>query len=85
MELHDIIRVGGIDLREAMARKIRIVQGEEQPPPPPDLPSSRDETMDSLTSSQLDLGPPLRASTPAVSEEGDKILIEETLCGQNPG
>ena len=27
MELHDIIRIGGRDLREAMARRIRIVQG----------------------------------------------------------
>ena len=79
MELHDIIRIGGRDLREAIARKIRIVQGEEQPPPPPDSPGGRDETMDSLTSSQLDPGPPLRASTPAVSEDGDEILMEETL------
>ena len=67
MELHDIIRVGGRDLREVMASKIRIVQGEEQPPPPPNSPGGRDKTMDSLMSSQLDLGPPLRASTLAVS------------------
>ena len=60
MELHDIIRIGGRDLREAMARRIRIVQGEEQPPPPLDSPSNRDKMMDSLTSSQSDPGPPLR-------------------------
>ena len=82
MELHDIIRTGGRDLREAMVRRIRIVQGEEQPPPPLDSPGDRDKMMDSLMSSQLDLGPPLRASTPAVSEDGDG---GDSPCGQNPG
>ena len=35
--------------------------------------------MDSLPSSESDLGPPMRSSTPAVSEDGDKLLMEETL------
>ena len=80
MELHEINRIGSRDLREAMVRRIRIVQGEEQPPPPPPAsPTHRDETMDSLPSSESDLGPPMRSSTPAVSEDGDKLLMEETL------
>ena len=44
MELHEIIRIGGRDLREAMVRRFRIVQGEEQPPPP----STHDEVRNPL-------------------------------------
>ena len=61
MELHEINRIGGRDLREEMARRIRIVQRQEQPPPPlPASPTHRNETMDSLPSSESELGPPIR-------------------------
>ena len=71
-------RIEGIDLREAMARRIRIIQGDEQPLPPlPSSPFQRDETMDSLPS-EAEIGPPMRSLTPIGSEDEDEILIEET-------